>query len=209
MSKQKRLRILIADDHPIVRRGLAALIEDQEDMELVAAASTGTEAVALYRRHRPDVTLLDLRMPELDGVGVIQMIRAHDPQARIIVLTTYDTAEDIHRALQAGAAAYALKDMPAEELIETIWAVRAGQTRLPPEIAAKVVTHLSAPALSLREVEVLQLLALGKSNRAIAASLFLSVDTIKTHITHILHKLGVNDRTQAVTVALKRGLVRL
>jgi len=209
MRAKKPIRVLIADDHPVVRRGLAALIEDWKDMKLVGEASTGKEVVDLYRRLRPDVTLLDLRMPEMDGVAAIKAIRAQDAAARIIVLTVYDDEEDIYRAFQAGAAAYVLKDTTPEELLETIRTVLIGQTRIPPPVAAKLTQWLRGSGLTPRELEILHLLAAGKSNQEIGRAVFLSVSTVKTHITHILQKLDASDRTQAVTTALKRGLVRL
>ncbi len=209
MRAKKSIRVLIADDHPVVRRGLTALIEGWKDMKLVGEASTGKEAVDLYRRLRPDVTLLDLRMPEMDGIAAIKVIRAQDAAVRIIVLTIYDDDEDIYRALQAGAAAYLLKDASPEELAETVRAVHAGQMRIPPAVAAKLAQRLRESGLTARELEILRLLAAGKSNKEIATTLGLSGNTVKVHITHLFSKLGVSDRTQAVTSALKRGLVRL
>jgi len=209
MGTKKPIRVLIADDHAVVRRGLAALIEGWPDMKLVGEAGTGKEAVDLYRRLRPDVILLDLRMPEMDGVTAITAIRGQFPDACIIVLTIYDDDEDIYHALQAGAAAYLLKDVTPEELLETVRAVHEGQTRLPPSITAKLTRRMRVPELTPREQEVLRLLVSGKSNKELATILGLSGDTVKTHLTHLFSKLGVSDRTQSVTIALKRGLVRL
>lgn len=209
MSDGKRIRILIADDHPVVRHGLVALLKNWKDLHLVGEASTGKEAVALYRQYQPDIILLDLRMPEIDGIETIMAIRKQFPTARIIVLTTYDDDEDIHRAFQAGAAAYLLKDVPPEELIATIRAVHAGQTRIPPPIAAKLAEHMRMPILTPRELEVLCLLVTGKSNKEIGAALGISPRTAKIHLSHILDKLDASDRTQAVSIALQRGLVRL
>ncbi len=209
MRAKKPIRILIADDHAVVRRGLAALIEDWKDMRLVGEASNGKEAVELYRRHHPDVTLLDLRMPEMDGVAAITAIWEQCANVRIIVLTIYDDDEDIYRALQAGAAAYVLKDALPEELAETIRAVHAGQTRVSPAVAAKLAGRLYESELTTREREVLRLLAAGKSNKEIKAALFLSTSTVKTHLSHLFKKLGASDRTQAVMAAFKRGLMRL
>ena len=209
MNPVTPIRLLIADDHPVVREGLAAMIKRRTDMTVVAEANHGQEAVALFHQHQPDVVLMDLRMPEMDGVEAILTIREQTPEARVIVLTTYDTDEDIYRALRAGAKTYLLKDTPREELLDTIRAVAAGHTRVPSDVAAKLVERVSSETLTAREVEVLRLIVAGHSNREIATLLYISEGTVKTHINHILMKLGVSDRTQAVTTALKRGLVSL
>ena len=209
MNPVTPIRILIADDHPVVREGLAAMIKRRTDMTVVAEANHGQEAVALFHQHQPDVVLMDLRMPEMDGVEAIVTIRAQTPEARVIVLTTYDTDEDIYRALRAGAKAYLLKDTPREELLDTIRAVSAGRTRVPSDVAAKLVERVSSETLTAREVDVLRLIVAGHSNREIATLLYISEGTVKTHVNHILMKLGVSDRTQAVTTALRRGLVSL
>ena len=209
MNPVTPIRILIADDHPVVREGLAAMIKRRTDMTVVAEANHGQEAVALFHQHQPDVVLMDLRMPEMDGVEAILTIREQTPEARVIVLTTYDTDEDIYRALRAGAKAYLLKDTPREELLDTIRAVSAGRTRVPSDVAAKLVERVSSETLTAREVDVLRLIVAGHSNREIATLLYISEGTVKTHVNHILMKLGVSDRTQAVTTALRRGLVSL
>ena len=209
MNPVTPIRILIADDHPVVREGLAAMIKRRTDMTVVAEANHGQEAVALFHQHQPDVVLMDLRMPEMDGVEAILTIREQTPEARVIVLTTYDTDEDIYRALRAGAKAYLLKDTPREELLDTIRAVSAGRTRVPSDVAAKLVERVSSETLTAREIDVLRLIVAGHSNREIATLLYISEGTVKTHVNHILMKLGVSDRTQAVTTALRRGLVSL
>lgn len=204
-----QIRVLLADDHPIVREGLSAVISDQADMVVIAQAANGAAAVALALEQRPDVVLMDLRMPELNGVAAISAIRAQWPEAHVVVLTTYDGDEDIYRALQAGALAYLLKDTPRGELLEVIRAVARGQRRLPPEVAARLMERLSVQALTEREVEVLRLMARGKSNKAIGGELFIGEGTVKFHVNNILGKLGAEDRTQAVTIALQRGIIHL
>jgi two-component system NarL family response regulator len=209
MSKTNPIRILIVDDHPVVCEGLVALIERQEDMTVVGEAKNGREAIDLFRRFTPDVTFIDLRMPDGDGVMAINGIREQVPNARVIVLTIYDTDEDVYRGLRAGAKAYLLKYTSSQEILDTIRAVHAGQTRIPPDIAAKLAERMTGPELTNRELDVLRLLMAGKSNKQIAAALFISEGTVKTHVNNILGKLGASDRTQAVTTALKRGLVTL
>ena len=203
------IRILIADDHAVVREGLAAMIARRADMQVAAEAEDGRRAVELARQLKPDVILMDLRMPEMGGVEAITHIRAARPEARIIVLTTYDGDEDIYRALQAGAEAYLLKDTPRDELLEAIRAVHAGQKRIPSEVAAKLAVRLTAEALTPRELEVLKLIVAGRSNKEIGAALGIAEGTVKIHVNNLLGKLGVTDRTQAVTEALKRGIVHL
>lgn len=209
MNAESSIRILIADDHPVVRQGLAAMIGRKPGMTVIAEASDGQEVLDLFRQHRPDVTLIDLRMPKLDGVQAIAMLREIDPNARIIILTTYDTDEDIYRGLSAGAMAYILKGTAPDELIDTIRAVFSGQTRIPSEVAAKLAARLSSPNLTYRELEVLRLIVAGQSNKEIGASLQISEGTVRAHVNNILGKLGVSDRTQATTLALRKGLVRL
>jgi two-component system NarL family response regulator len=203
------IRILIADDHAVVREGLAAMIQRRSDMRVVAEAENGQRAVELARQHQPDVILMDLRMPVLGGVEAIAQIRAQQPQAHIIVLTTYDGDEDIYRALQAGARAYLLKDTPRDELLDAIRAVHAGQKRISPEAAAKLTERLTAPELTPRERDVLKLIVAGRSNKEIGLALHIAEGTVKIHTNNLLGKLGVADRTQAAIEAVKRGLVRL
>ena len=208
-AKKERIRILIADDHSVVREGLVSLVKRKSDMVVVAEASNGREAVQLWKEHRPDVTLLDLRMPELDGVGAIKEIRELDENAHIVVLTTYDGDEDIYRAIKSGAKAYLLKDTARDALVETVRRVHAGETYLPPQLAAKLAERVSGEALSPREIDVLRRMAVGKSNKEIGTELFISEGTVKTHIKSIFNKLDVVSRTEAVATANRRGLIQL
>ncbi len=201
------IRIMVVDDHNVVRQGLVALINTLPDMQVVAEAADGTQAVELHRRHRPDVTLMDLRLPNMNGVDAITHIRAENPAARIIVLTTFDGDEDIYRALQAGARGYLLKGMDSDELMEAIRSVHAGRSRIPASVAERLAGRMGGPALTAREVDVLKQIVAGKSNKEIATELFISEATVKTHINSLLSKLGVSDRTQAATTALQRGIV--
>jgi two-component system NarL family response regulator len=209
LQKTSPIKILIADDHPVVREGLVALINRRPDMEVVAEASNGREAVAEFLLHRPDVALMDLRMPELDGADAMVAIREKAPAARVIVLTTYDDDEDIQRALRAGAKAYLLKDAPRDELLACIHAVHEGRTLIPPAIAAKLADLVGASTLTTRELEVLALVADGNSNKVVARTLSIAEGTVKSHVNAVLRKLDAADRTQAVTIALKRGMLRL
>lgn len=207
-----KIRILITDDHPVVREGLSGMLAGQSDFEVIGLAADGDTAVKMHGSLAPDVTLMDLRMPGLDGVGAIKAIKAQQPSSRIIVLTTYDSDADILRAIEAGATGYLLKDTPREELFRAIRAAARGDSVLAPAVAARLMTRMRAPAeenLSAREIEVLQLVAKGASNKEIGKSLHISTATVKTHLVHIYGKLGVSDRTAAVTVALERGILRL
>src|SRR3979490_2533737 len=209
IPKKPRIHVLIADDHSVVREGLASLITRKSDMTVVGEASNGREAVELWKEHRPDVTLLDLRMPELDGVDAIKEIRGNDENARIIVLTTFDGDEDIYRAIQSGAKGYLLKDEPREALMDCIRRVHAGETSIPVHLVAKLADRVSGETLSSREIEVLKLMAQGKSNKEIASALFISEGTVKSHGKAIFAKMNVVSRTEAVAEATRRGLIRL
>ncbi|WNZ43231.1 response regulator transcription factor [Leptolyngbya boryana CZ1] len=203
------IRVLIADDHAIFRQGLATIINRDPDMNVIAQAEDGEQAIALFEEHQPDVTLMDLRMPEMEGVAAITAICAIAKSARIIVLTTYDSDEDIYRGLQAGAKGYLLKETEPDELLNAIRTVHRGQQYIPPDVGAKLAQRLSNPELSERELEVLRLLAQGMSNADIATALGIGEGTVKSHVNRILNKLDVSDRTQAVIVAVKRGIVSL
>src|SRR5246500_2603681 len=203
------IRILAADDHPLLRRGIAALVNGEPDMKLVAEASNGEEAVESFRLHRPDVTLMDLQLPGLNGIEAIDRILSEFPDARIIVLTTYTGDAQVLRALKAGARAYILKGHVHKELLDTIRAVYAGQKRIPPEIAAELADHATDDQLTEREIEVVKLIAVGNGNKQIADQLSIGEATVKSHVTNILSKLGANDRAHAVTIALKRGIIEL
>jgi DNA-binding NarL/FixJ family response regulator len=203
------IRILTVDDHPLLRKGIAALVNAEPDLKLIAEASNGKEAIAAFRSHRPDITLMDLQMPELDGLDAIEAIRSEFPEARIIVLTTYSGDTQVLRALRAGARGYILKGYVHRELLDTIRAVHAGQKRIPAEIAAQLAEHAADDALTEREIDVLRLIALGNSNKLIANRLSIGEATVKSHVTNILSKLGANDRAHAVTIGLQRGILEL
>ncbi|HWY97244.1 MAG TPA: response regulator transcription factor [Steroidobacteraceae bacterium] len=201
------IRILTVDDHQLLREGIAAVLEGQPDMVLVGQASNGREAIECFRQHRPDVTLMDLRMPDMGGIEAITAIRAEFPNARVIVLTTYAGDVQAAEALKAGASGYLLKNLVRKELLETIRAVYAGKRRVPPEIATEIAEHIADDALTVREIDVLRRVAAGKSNKVIAAELDISEGTVKTHMKSILPKLDASDRTHAVMIALKRGIL--
>jgi DNA-binding NarL/FixJ family response regulator len=201
--------ILSVDDHALLREGIAALVNAESDMKLVAEASNGRDAIEKFRLHRPDVTLMDLQMPSMNGIDAIIGIRSEFPDARIIVLTTYAGDAKVLRALKAGARGYVLKGHVPRELLDTIRAVHAGQKRIPPELAAELVDHAAEDSLSSREIEVVRLIAAGNANKEIAGQLSIAEETVKSHISNILAKLGANDRTHAVTIALKRGIIEL
>jgi two-component system NarL family response regulator len=209
MSQPNAIRVLVVDDHPVVRQGLVTMLEEAPDILVVEQAENGREALAVFRQQQPDVTLMDLRMPHMDGVAAITAICAEFPAARIIVLTTYDGDEEIYQGLRSGAKGYLLKDAEPQELLSAIRTVYKGQKHIPPHVGAKLVERMTSPELSDRELEVLQLITTGKSTQAISKALHITERTVNFHINHILSKLGVEDRTQAVIVALRRGIVSL
>jgi DNA-binding NarL/FixJ family response regulator len=203
------IRILAVDDHPLLREGIAALVNSQPDTKLIAEAANGREAVEQFRKHRPDVTLMDLQMPGINGIDAMIAIRREFPQARIVVLTTYKGDADVLRALTAGARGYLLKNLLRKELLETIRTVHAGQKRIPPEVAAQLADHASTDELTEREIDVLRLISSGNANKTIGARLSISEETVKGHVKSVLSKLDANSRTHAVTISLKRGIIAL
>jgi len=209
MGSLPQIHIFSVDDHPLMREGIAAIIRNEPDMLLVAEASNGHEAVLGFREHRPDVTLMDLRLPDISGIDAMVTIRTEFPDARVIMLTTFEGDAEIQRALEAGAQGYMLKSMPRKQLVEMIRRVHSGKKHIPPEVAAHLVEHLGDEALSKREIEVLQKIAGGNRNSDIAALLFISEETVKGHIKHIMEKLAASDRTEAVAIGVRRGIIQL
>jgi DNA-binding NarL/FixJ family response regulator len=209
MTREAQIRVLGVDDHPLLREGIAGMINSQPDMLLVAQASNAQEAIQQFRKHKPDVTLMDLRLPDKSGIDAMIAIRSEFPEARIIMLTTFEGDVEIQRALEAGARGYLLKSMPPRELVEVIRQVYAGEKRIPLQVAARLAEHISDEALTDRETEVLGQIAGGSRNRDIADKLFITEGTVKAHIKHIMHKLGARDRTQAVAIGLRRGIIQL
>ncbi|HTW45061.1 MAG TPA: response regulator transcription factor [Acidobacteriaceae bacterium] len=209
MIDSHRIRVLCVDDHPLMREGIAAMIKNEPDMLMVAEASSGHDAILSYREHRPDITLMDLRLPDIGGIDALIAIRAEFPNARVIMLTTFEGDVEIQRSLEAGAQGYMLKSMPRKRLVEMIRKVHAGKKQIPPEIAAHLAEHMGEETLSKREIEVLQQVAGGNRNSDIATLLFISEETVKGHIKHIMEKLGAADRTEAVAIGIRRGIIHL
>jgi len=209
VNETVRIGVLSVDDHVLVREGIAALINDQPDMRLVAQGSTGHEAIQRFRDHRPDVVLLDVRLPDMNGIDALIAIRDEFPEARIIIVSSSEGDVEMQRALEGGARGYILKSMPPKDLLEAIRKVHAGKKAIPQEIAARLANHLGEEGLTTREIEILQQIAEGNRNRDIAEKLFISEGTVKVHIQHIMEKLGANDRTQAITIAVRRGIIHL
>jgi DNA-binding NarL/FixJ family response regulator len=209
MSGVNRIRILSVDDHPLLREGIAAVINSQQDMQVIAQATNAQDAIQQFRIHKPDVTLMDLRLPDKSGIDTMISIRTEFPDARIIILTTFEGDFEVQRALEVGARAYLLKSMPPKELVEVIRQVHAGKKRIPPQLAAQLAEHMSDESLTTREREVLSQIAEGKRNRDIGEKLFITEETVKVHIKHIMEKLAASDRTQAVAIAIRRGIIHL
>jgi len=209
VNEPARIRVVSVDDHPLVREGIATLINDQQDMQLVAQGTTGKEAMQRYREQRPDVLLMDVRLPDMNGIDAMISIRNEFPEARVIIVTSSEGDVEMQRALEGGAAGYIVKSMPPQALLEAIRKVHGGKKAIPAEVAARLADHLSDEALTPREIEILQQVAEGNRNRDIADRLCISEGTVKVHIQHIMGKLGANDRTQAITIAVRRGIIHL
>jgi DNA-binding NarL/FixJ family response regulator len=209
MNAPSTIRVFSVDDHPLLHEGIATIIKNQHDMQLVAEAADGKQAIQTFRQHKPDVTLMDLRLPDMSGIEAMIAIRSEFPEARIIMLTTFAGDVEIQRALEAGARAYVLKSMPPKDIVDAIRQVHAGKKRIPAEIAAHLAEHYSDETLTDREVEVLKQVATGNRNRDVAEKLFIAEETVKVHIKHIMEKLGATDRTQAVAIGVRRGIIQL
>jgi DNA-binding NarL/FixJ family response regulator len=209
VNAKAKIRVLSVDDHPLLREGIAAIIDNEPDMTMVAQASTGREAIQQHRAHEPDVTLMDLRLPDMSGIDTMIAIRSSHPDARIVVLTTFEGDVEIQRALAAGARGYVLKSMPPRELADVIRHVHAGRKQIPPAVAAQLAEHLGEESLTGRERDVLLRVAAGNRNRDIGELLSISEETVKVHMKHIMEKLGASDRTEAVTIAVRRGIIEL
>ena len=209
MSAEGKIRVLCVDDHPLMRVGIVTVIRYESDMDVAGEASTGREAIQLFQELQPDITLMDLRLPDMSGIEALIAIRAQSPCARVIVLTTFEGDAEIRRALDAGAQSYLLKSLPRKQILEAIRKVHAGKRQVPPEVAAQLAEHIGNESLSGREIQVLEKIAIGKKNGEIAALLFITEETVKNHVKHILEKLGASDRTEAVTIGFRRGIIRL
>ena len=209
MNEPARIRVFCVDDHPLLREGIGTVINNQPDMLVVAEASNSQQAIEQFGKHKPDVTLMDLRLPDMNGIDTMIAIRAQFPDARVIILTTFEGDVEIQRAFEAGARAYMLKSMPPKDMVDTIRQVHAGKKRIPPEIATHLAEHYSDESLTGREVEVLRQIAGGNRNRDIAEKLFITEETVKVHIKHIMEKLGASDRTHAVAIGVRRGIIQL
>jgi len=209
MSTESKIRVLCVDDHPLMRVGIVAVVRHESDMDVAGEAATGREAIHSFQELQPDITLMDLRLPDMSGIEALIAIRAQSPSARVIVLTTFEGDAEIRRALDAGAQSYLLKSLPRKQILETIRNVHAGKRQVPPEVAVQLAEHIGNESLSGREIQVLEKIAIGKRNGEIAALLFITEETVKNHVKHILEKLGASDRTEAVTIGFRRGIIRL